>query len=395
MKITIFTIFAFVNISNCLFAQFNWINPYPQANKLNDIQILESNFVVATGINGTFLKSNNLGENWIIRQVTPNIEFLAVHFTNILNGVVGGKKGSLFKTNNGGEDWEALPFSLDEDIIGVQLLLNNEIFVLTSTKILHSTDSGENWNILQHVSCLTDFEIIGNSTIWSCGNNIYKSTDTGNTWKIIDSTYYRYNSLSVIEESILNFLINDGLSQGNIVIRTIDGGLNLSVVGFPIKFLSFSDIYTVDENTIICVGLDNYITYDGGLNWTNLNLHFLDNYYDPRLSAVNFNETGIGFIVGSPYNRQTIFKTSDFGHTWELKNDFTNAKFMSISFLDSLNFFIVGSVKDTGKIWQSYDSGKNWCEIYSTNTRGIYINEIHFIDEDFGYASGKLFIHNQ
>jgi photosystem II stability/assembly factor-like uncharacterized protein len=389
MKIIILKIIALIFASNCLFAQYNWINPYPQANKLNDIQIVESNLVVATGKNGTFLRSNNFGNSWIVKQISPNVEFFAVHFTNSLNGIVGGENGSIFKTTNGGETWEAIPFSLNENIIDVQLLLNDEIFVLTNTKILYSNNLGGNWSILQHVSSLSDFEIIGNSTIWSCGDNIYKSIDSGNNWEIVDSNYHHYYSLSAIDENTLNFLIYPG-DGGSIALRTIDGGINLSRVGFPENFLSFEQICSVDENTIICIGLDNFITHDAGVNWTNLNLRFLENHYDPWLLAVAFNKTGSGFIVGSPYNRQTILRTSDYGHTWELKNDFTNANLKSISFLDSLNCFIVGSIKDTGKIWQSYDAGKNWSEIYSSNRSGIYIDKIKFIDENFGYAAGNF-----
>jgi photosystem II stability/assembly factor-like uncharacterized protein len=43
---------------------WEWLNPYPQGNIINDVAILSSHKMIAVGNNGTMLVSSNGGKTW-------------------------------------------------------------------------------------------------------------------------------------------------------------------------------------------------------------------------------------------------------------------------------------------------------------------------------------------
>ena len=154
------------------------------------------------GSSAFLFRTANGGSNWqqVLSQV--NGHFNGVWMRNALTGFMEGDpvggRWSLWKTTSGGINWDSSGMYLPQS--GNETGWNNSLFFI---------DSGYSSPIRK---------------LWFGTNNsrIYYSTNFGSSWNV-QSTAPDSNSCSILFH--VN-QINDGLSGGNLLERTSDGGLN-------------------------------------------------------------------------------------------------------------------------------------------------------------------------
>lgn len=250
------------------------------------------------------------------------------------------------------------------------------------------------------------------TTGYLTGNQIYKSTDGGNSW---------LPALSNVAAANI-FMTNDGKAFfadfAARVIKTTDGGTNFT--NTPILGQA-SDIFFMDNLNGYCVTRENFVynTIDGGVTWTKIittGLPLGSGY--STLSCINSstgliaNDLGIYKTAGSFASWQQatvsggtnsnffslyatsasiiyaanthaeIFKSVDGGTNFSFIKKFGAGDFTDIHFLTDLE----GYASSGRYIFKTTDGGLNWITVVSLGEGGII--ELHFTDANHGWACG-------
>jgi len=175
---------------------------------------------------------------------------------------------------------------------------------------------------------------------------------------------------------------------------------------------------------------------DGGVTWRDSKLEFQGNVI---LNSIYFSNSKTGWILANEQDdeenlRGKLYKTIDAGNTWGEIETNTSNQYISMDFPDSANGFILSvagnvllpeeteytllSTTDSGMSWQknkcpggrifkeqildflspqigwigkycTIDGGKTWTNRMSALPDTILLEEIHFIDEQTGWAIGN------
>ena len=151
----------------------------------------------------TILKTSNGGNNWNIinnsYMIGENAKdvFYQISFPSLLTGFIAGDKSNkLYKTSDGGYNWEEIQLPVFFNDFSLVSFYNDKLgFIigsenLSKINLYRTTDGGVNWKRIEIVpkTSVCDIEFLPNSpnNIWfSDYDNLYFSSDTGDTWSII------------------------------------------------------------------------------------------------------------------------------------------------------------------------------------------------------------------
>ncbi|OGU38760.1 MAG: hypothetical protein A2315_01245 [Ignavibacteria bacterium RIFOXYB2_FULL_35_12] len=188
----------------------------------------------------------------------------------------------------------------------------------------------------------------------------------------------------------------------NVLLKTNDGGQNWTEVATETD-LPLNAVYFVDADTGIVVGEDGIVlrTTDGGSSWDTRKMDVYIGYYLDifRLLAITFTDKQTGWIVGSGYYGNQIFKTTNCGRTWEWNPNIIIPRYYGsindISFVNKNNGFITG---DMGCFAKTTDEGITWqyqnlYERYQKE-KYQYFYSVFFADTLKGWIVGSGFILN-
>ncbi len=234
--------------------------------------------------------------------------------------------------------------------------------VLDNNQLLHTTNSGTNWNIV--TPSTTDI-------IWgpdAPGSRIsFINSTTGwvlKTFGNIDATPLG---------AVLYKTTNGGATWSRNVLSNTLGDL-----GVQVQFVDASTgwILLYNMNT----GTPTFLkTTDGGTTWVPTNGGGVFSYLNAN--------TGYSFSAGPnlppPYS---ISKTTDGGATWApLYTDNTLGELKAIQFTDLNTGWVVG---DNGKILKTTNGGINWIPIVTAGINANFkIHSLNFVDNNIGFIS--------
>ncbi|MCH8325292.1 MAG: protein kinase [Bacteroidetes bacterium] len=250
---------------------------------------------------------------------------------------------------------------------GKNTYVSNPAYILKSNWIKIESPTNENLNSVTFV----------NSTVgFSCGNNgvILKTTDSGNTWFISDS------SITNILYKI-NFSDNfNGIAVGEkgMILLTNNGGQSWDIITSK-SFSSLFDYQFIKGTSIvIAVGANGTIirSEDGGYTWNRVSSHV-----NKLLYSVKFINEDTGIIVGWSGE---ILKSNDMGKTWHKITKFTTNYLRSVDFVTEDTGFIVGG---GGEIYKTTNGGSSWKQVPSNTISGLLY--IKFIDDKNGFILGN------
>ena len=227
-------------------------------------------------------KTTDGGVTWDSTYIDPGARIYDIQFLNNNTGYLAGKY--IRKTTNGGYNW----FSVESP---AQYFFNNSIYFvnehtgwvsksytdpyiyITTSKILKTTNGGQNWfnqivdsNLTHNI--FNDIHFVNNLTGYLAGVAIFKTTNGGQNWFAVSDSSLRYYKL---------FFINDNTgwaSSWNYVSKTTNAG-NTWVSEFITYGCFFRGMYFLNLLTGWVSGMTNisqpklYKTTNGGVSYIN------------------------------------------------------------------------------------------------------------------------------
>jgi len=241
---------------------------------------------------------------------------------------------------------------------------------------------------------------------WVIGDseNLYKSTDGGNSWPQIYSVApqsgkaQKIMGFSFIDPQT-GFLIVDGQ-----LLRTEDGGTTWSqvgTIGSGTREIFFESCYFIDHLRGWAVGgiwqkgwVYNprvpaytgavFATQDGGKTWQQQRIDIPAGYFEEgkRWSFRNlfFSDARTGWAVGNG----VIFWTIDGGQTWHLANA-RQADYKYVCFSDNQNGWAIQ--REGSEFVVTSDGGRTWNWVYGPPPYGARPVHIVFLTHNHGFAA--------
>jgi photosystem II stability/assembly factor-like uncharacterized protein len=366
---------SFVLLQICLYPQ--WSQEYPSPSGKNILSISNSpsgDFYFAGFVN--VLKTTDYGQSWNVQKEIAGINDLwfSTFFIDDLTGWISGIS-LIYKTTDGGNSWIEQNSNTTDQINDIQFINSQTGFAVTGQekKVLITTNGGELW-IVKSVPSINFLEcgfFVNETTGWVSGQNeIFKTTDKGNTW-LKTNIVSLFKSAFFVDENVGWFVGGNGR-----IIKTSDGGTSwLDQASNTSAFLT--SIFMMNENIGWAAGFEGTIlkTVDGGQNWDTQSNTTTKNLY-----VINFIDQYNGFAAGE---EGIILKTTDGGENWIEISKTLSADLNKTFFINSQSGWIAC---DEGKVLMTTDAGENWV-LQNTPTSNS-LRDIYFINSDLGWAAG-------
>ena len=371
------------------------------------------------------LKTTDGGIHWTESKInigdSVQNKIYKVLFLNKDKGFLAGgaydNTSFIYKTTDGGNTWEeALIASASEKLFkqnrntvtggvnesgGINSLYFPDVYRGYAVggfgngwerKIYTTTDGGSTW-ILKHYGSEEDglLSVFGNSLgeAWAVGftGAMFYTNNSGDSWTQLLSG--NKSSLWSGDDIHSLFFIdkNNGWAVGkrnseipgvgDLILNTTNGGKIWKTQYYHESSQgSLRDIYFFDKNDGWAVGANGLIkTTDRGQNWNSVGL-------DLAVSSVYFANKDTGWIANNSYDNSVsgIYKSTDGGFTWNLKN---TSRISSITFIDYNTGWAAGH---DGLILITNDGGETWTNQISGISYNL--NSIRFYNSSLGASAG-------
>jgi photosystem II stability/assembly factor-like uncharacterized protein len=267
--------------------------------------------------------------------------FISVNFWDSNTGLIVGRDGKLLKTTDGGLNWKNIESHTILDLQDIEFISKDTIIIVAGESWSHSTnygnvlfsfDGGNTWiNKYESSNELKSVSSTPSGEIYVCGSKgILSTKDLGNNWSNGPSGYFE--EIYCVEN---NYVI---AISGPIIMRKNISDGSWDELTYPVldsRYFDIADIEFVNENTgWIADGLNIYKSSDYGYTWD------LIKELGVQITSLSFVDDSLGFACGYSFS---IYKTYDGGYTWEKFDmlDTHNALF-SIQMFDDLNGVCIG-----------------------------------------------------
>ncbi|MEZ4824246.1 MAG: YCF48-related protein [Ignavibacteria bacterium] len=396
-----------------------WINSKPQANSLYWTQIVDASNYFAVGEEGTFMKSSDGGDTWLINTGAGIIDPLfgsggtfrlyTGWFFDANTGLVAGQSASgdggfVRRTTDGGLTFSSINLGAPSGIVRVSdmYFINSTTGYLcgnSNTKAYKTTNAGLNWTLLPNLPAGTG----GYSSIYAINENnifigldseglnrhIFRTTNAGATWTdqtLPGTTPITFEDIR-FQNSTTGFIGGGPAYFG----YTTDGGASWTQAIFPNSQQGIYDLKIIGS-TVYALGsyYSYYYTSNLGVSWDSVIFNDPSNLNQPSPFLVYaFDINGNDQIVVGLNGKVNV--SNDGGSTWRNKNysvGNNNYTFPSIFGLRGTPKVWTGG--DGGLILYSSNNGTNWTK---QQTSAPYsFTDIEMLDANTGYACGGLLI---
>jgi len=317
-KIIYYLVFILLIYSNTN-SQIIWNQQYSGTyENLNDVYFPNVSTGYIVGNNGVVLKTTNLGQNWVFKNLPVVSKNYSVFFQSADLGFVGNEDYNLYKTTDGGNTWTTILTAANYTATSIYFSSASTGYIGDHYgNIQKTTNGGDNWTILINMPGY-DTKVFFNNDLrgWGIDNygNVYTTTNSGSSFtnaQLLNDTLSGIYFLS----STLGYVAGD---SGR-VYRSVNGGLNWSLLntGTTVKLKS---IYASNANFIVAAGNNGTFIYsfDGGDTWT------VETQSSNNINSFYFiPNTLYGCAVG---NVGTILKTNNNG-IWCVGNGTTQVSY--------------------------------------------------------------------
>jgi ELWxxDGT repeat protein len=331
------------------------------------------------------------GHSWNLQTVGSAGVFTALAYNKAasnfcLVGHAGGlgvtaQQGSVIYTGNGTGAWIQQSYFSSDNYVAGNLFANGTGYVF-GTANLKTKDGGITWKPLATISIpYTDYLRTGtflnaDTGFYADVYNLYKSTDSGNTW-----TLKNRDTITPVETPITFYNANFGFyANAQTLYRTTNGGETWSASLTP-GGLGLRNISIADQNTAYTtgIGMPLYKTTDGGATWTSTN--FGSNQI---ILSIHFFDALNGLAGGTS---GLLLRTTDGGQTWTQLSTSMQLDILNFQFADKLH----------GYAYTAYDGGEGGSLIYETTDGGLTWTQIFQPSDLYGSPGftindGQLFI---
>jgi photosystem II stability/assembly factor-like uncharacterized protein len=366
----------------------NWVPQFSQW--YYDVYFVNNNTGWLCGIQGNILHTTDSGNLWTQQSCPVYTDLYSISFINENTGWISGNTfytygppdNTIIKTTNGGYNWNIvqslnnhaimqLKFINENTGYGCGLHQGSSIYPL----VQKTTNGGLNWitfTVYPYAMIMNSIEFAG-SNIWTAGNNIFKSSDSGINWSRITEGFYKsINDIVVVPPD--NSIYITGSS--GFFAKSSNNGTNWSEVTVTDSNYLNGTCF-IDKNTGWAAGDHNiYKTTNAGINWSAYGVG------EEQLARVYFVNENTGWATS--YGPNSVCKTTNGGINWFIQP-------CGATIAHGIYFFNenTGYVGDfIGHIFKTTDGGNNWTD-YNTLTFN-WIADFYFFDNNTGYAVGEL-----
>ena len=244
--------------------------------------------------------------------------------------------------------------------------------VVGDSIIMTSSDSGKTWAVQKFPRAwiLTQCRFQAKDSIWVAGfttshrNILLRSVDGGVNWSVVDSSFNGLSGTSICFLDKQHGWIGGsgsglGADTNGWISRTMDGGQTWKRTDSSFAYIN--DVFFSDSlHGWACSDYGNIIkTTDGGNTWI-FNYLALFNGVGEPIRHIMFTSLNRGWASGG-MNEQTILRTTNSGQSWENKTTLSNIDAVrGMCFADSSNGWLVGGWGGTSRIAHTSDGGTTW-----------------------------------
>ena len=279
-------------------------------------------------------KSEDDGRSWSQNTsgiAATTINAVAIAASSPATFYVGTRVG-VYKSSDGGASWSSsyagLPTDMDVAAVAVDPAHSTTAYVGgidLSSGIFKTTDGGVSWaQTFKEPTSAIVVDPSNPAIVYSVGKQVFKSMDSGKTWKSISFGYPSINELgiSVIGLDPAHPATLYVGTNGHGAFKSTDAGnswqpVNSGLLSSSIRYITIDPIHT----NVVYIGADKradsdrpggYKSTDGGLTW---NFVFQYHYISGGI-AVDPSNTGFVYIGAS----DGIYRSTDGGSQWNLFN---------------------------------------------------------------------------
>lgn len=354
-KILLVVSFCLSTYSYCCAQEFWHMINGPYSGKVNDMVVLNNNIMVATD-NGIFESNVLTSGNWRQMALSGENVVKIVWLDNSGKKLIAGVNFSsslywgmkIYMSFDYGFSWKLVKTIYNQATVGFTSDTLGYIYAVYSSQgggILRTTDYGSTWETVLIIP--NYFTCIGCSSTGSIfavvnDGSIYKSSDNGKNWVIVNSTspISGITTLATYQDKVFVG------TSGGLVYRTTNDGLTWQNTSTGLEGSSISSLVSDIDNYIWTASQSGiFVSLDKGLNWKKVN-----------------STTGKLFAAS---NSQIVIVVNDFG-VYNLSNhgnDFTEItipiRLSNVKcILSNSNDCLFTSIDK--KIMRSTDGGQSW-----------------------------------
>ena len=305
--------------------------------------------------------------------------------------------GGIFKTTDGAGSWKAI-----SNVVGVYSLAVDPqtpatIYVITRLGILKSTDGGESWvgagaGLQNTYVSLLIVDPVSSSKLYAVtGNGIFKSTDGAASWNLLDTglppnTYITSIVIDPANPSRIyatgSFFQTNGAPTASLL-RSTDEGQSWKIIDLGLGPNSSIGSLTISSTSVLyaIAGTSILKSADGGDHWTALDAGLPSGadiaslIVDPTNSSTLYLAVDFGFAEAGG-----ILKSSDGGATWNaIKADLpanTPIDYLAIDPAASSTLYAISN----SSLLKSTDAGVSWAEsstgLTAISTNALAVNRL-------------------
>lgn len=346
---------------------------------LTELQQVNGYVYVATGKNGTLLRSSDKGISWTQVNTKLAADMKEAHFSTVNDGCMLDMNGNLYTTKDGGNSWDLIDLvknKLNDDGPYTDLAFynKNEGYAVNSAgQLLYTNNGGKGWANRNNASALTDIsalQVINANELFFMGTEgkIYYSLNSGNTIAVLtpSSTPYTLSIVPAMKELHLSlnpsnlhytgicydasgivYDLDVNLVSGTAVYNHFGGASTPTGGGKNMYFITAKEGYML-FNTYAWKTTDACSTWTGGITLPSGN----------QTNAIVMGSGGSvseGVIVGEA---GIIYKTIDDGITWTSQSTKITPMTMNmVKGASATDWVIVG---DKGNYLHTTNSCSTW-----------------------------------
>ncbi|RNI40116.1 hypothetical protein EFY79_02130 [Hanamia caeni] len=253
-----------------------------------------------------------------------------------------------------------------------------------------------------------------NNTGFAAGENIFKSSDGGESWSKLASPSGLASTplFNLSMGSTMNALF---ITPTQLVV-THNGGASFTTKALPDP--AVTDVFFIDSIVAYAIGHSVWKTIDAGDNWIKLNdiapsngwnsLFFTNeltgwllkktgayktinggiDWQRVNTDTINLDQAGAIFFLNSDTgyfsNNLSIEKTVNGGTSWNKVFACTTNTYHDIHFVSSN----IGYITDGPRIFKTADGGNTWTKEVALGSISNSLIELHFTDANHGWACG-------